>query len=309
MKIYYYIVCLAILTGLNSCFTGVENTPKITEKDVKKTISELERKQPSMTLVINQESANEWKSGKQFYVTDNQVKNLFSHSQYYDSDTISLAGKLLTYVGLDTVVEVDNRIVTILKFTAGDTIYSYKSGKTIDELSLLSGIPLLIDMDMVNQVARELEGKEVYIKTSIWYDLKKEYMIKGRQFIKVRITKVSPGNKVLPLKIIFKAVDNSEEGFVWMSMSNSMINNRDYDSLFSVRDIHLNYPDISDEHWEKIVVGEVVEDMTKEECRLAKGAPKSITRAPDQSMVREYWYYDGGMYLLFVDGLLKSYRK
>ena len=48
--------------------------------------------------------------------------------------------------------------------------------------------------------------------------------------------------------------------------------------------------------------------MTKEECRLAMGSPKNLTQLPDQSGLREYWYYDGGRYLFFVDGLLKEFR-
>ena len=58
-----------------------------------------------------------------------------------------------------------------------------------------------------------------------------------------------------------------------------------------------------------ITTGNVVEEMTKEECRLALGSPQRITPAPDQQGMREYWYYDGGGYLFFVDGLLKSFRR
>ena len=49
--------------------------------------------------------------------------------------------------------------------------------------------------------------------------------------------------------------------------------------------------------------------MTKEECRLSIGSPKRINENPDQGGMREYWYYDGGSYLYFVDGLLSQFRK
>lgn len=309
IKIYCYIVSIVASLLLSSCFTGVENTPKITDKDVSRTINELERRQPSMSIVARADSLPAWQVGKQFYVTDNQVSLLFTHLQNVDIDTISLAGKLLTYVGVDKVVGLDNREVVSIKLNDGTNTYVYRTGKTIDEFTSSFAIPLLIDMDMVHDVAKKLEGQEVYIKTPIWYDLEKEYMVKGRQFIKVRITKVAPGNKVLPLKVVFKAVDNGQEGFVWMSLGHTSITNRDYDSLFSSRDLHLNYPDISAEHWNLIINGDVTIDMTKEECRLSMGAPKNITRYPNQADVREYWYYDGGTYLQFVDGLLKQFRK
>ena len=76
-----------------------------------------------------------------------------------------------------------------------------------------------------------------------------------------------------------------------------------------VTDPHLNNPDISDVNWERITRGEVVEGMTKAECSLAIGPPVRINEIPDQRGMREYWYYDGGSYLYFVDGLLKQFRR
>lgn len=309
IKILSHIVGVVALLSLGSCFTGVENTPKITDKDVSRTISELERRQPSMSLTARPDSLLAWKQGKKFFVTDNQARLIFATSSSYDIDSINLTGKQLSYTGYEQSLGLDNRQVVTINFTDGTNVYSYRTGKTIDEFTSSFSIPLLVDMDMVIDVASSLEGKEVYIKTSIWYNLEKEHMFKGRQFIKVRITKVAPGNKILPLKVVFRPVDDNQEAFVWMSIGKSTISNRDYDSMFSSRDIHLNYPDITDEHWALIVNGDVTIDMTKEECRLAKGAPKTINRMPNQSDIREYWYYDGGSYLQFVDGLLKAYRK
>ena len=84
---------------------------------------------------------------------------------------------------------------------------------------------------------------------------------------------------------------------------------RDFDGLFDVNDPHSLYPAISAKNWELITRGQVEEGMTKEECRLALGAPRRINQNPDQSGMREYWYYDGGSYLYFVDGLLSQYRR
>ena len=134
-------------------------------------------------------------------------------------------------------------------------------------------------------------------------------MLKGRQYIAVRIVDVLPGNKVLPLKVVFEAIDNHERAFVWMSAPGATMRNRDFDSMFSLFNLRLLYPNISDKTWNLIVNGNVAEEMTKEECRLSLGAPQHISPVPDQAGMREYWYYDGGQYLYFVDGLLKSYRK
>lgn len=308
-KLTYCILCMAFMLLVSSCFTGVENTPKITDKDVSRTINELERRQPTMTLTTYRDSLPSWREGKRFYVTDDNVKLIFTQVAGDNMDSVKLVGRILSYKGYDTSLGLDGRDVVDIHLADGSDEYVYHTGKTEGEFLSTFSIPLLIDMDVVEHVSRQLEGKEVYIKTPIWYNIDGEYMIHGRQYIKVHIDEVLPGNKVLPLRVLFTASDNKEKAFVWMSAGQNAINNRDYDSMFSSKDLHDSYPEISGSHWEMIKRGEVETGMTKEECRLAKGAPKKISRMPDQTAVREFWYYDGGSYLQFVDGLLKNFRK
>ena len=288
-------------------FTGVESTQRVSEKEVQRTMGELERRQPTMTLQPFLDSVPAWQQGKQFFVTDNQLRLVMFTTA---PDTVQLAGQLITYDGYDQGSVLDNRDALNLRFRDRDgNTYVYRTGKTIDQFSAKYSVPLLIDMDMVADVDRQLRNKEVWIKTPIWYDLGTEEMQRGRQFIRVRIDAVEPGNKVLPLKVKFTALDSGERAFLWMSDPNATMHNRDFDSLFSLRDLHENYPEISDATWQLIVRGELVEGMNKEECRLAMGAPKRINQLPNQAGLREYWYYDGGKYLFFVDGLLSQFRK
>lgn len=288
-------------------FTGVESTQRVSEKEVRRTMGELERRQPTMTLQPFLDSVPAWQQGKQFFVTDNQLRLVMFTTA---PDTVQLAGQLITYDGYDQGSVLDNRDALNLRFRDRDgKTYVYRTGKTIDQFSAKYSVPLLIDMDMVADVDRQLRNKEVWIKTPIWYDLGTEEMQRGRQFIRVRIDAVEPGNKVLPLKVKFTALDSGERAFLWMSDPNATMHNRDFDSLFSLRDLHENYPEISDATWQLIVRGELVEGMNKEECRLAMGAPKRINQLPNQAGLREYWYYDGGKYLFFVDGLLSQFRK
>ena len=288
-------------------FTGVESTQRVSEKEVQRTMGELERRQPTMTLQPFLDSVPAWQQGKQFFVTDNQLRLVMFTTA---PDTVQLAGQLITYDGYDQGSVLDNRDALNLRFRDRDgKTYVYRTGKTIDHFSAKYSVPLLIDMDMVADVDRQLRNKEVWIKTPIWYDLGTEEMQRGRQFIRVRIDAVEPGNKVLPLKVKFTALDSGERAFLWMSDPNATMHNRDFDSLFSLRDLHENYPEISDATWQLIVRGELVEGMNKEECRLSMGAPKRINQLPNQAGLREYWYYDGGKYLFFVDGLLSQFRK
>lgn len=304
-----HILMLLLMSVLPGCFTGVESTGHVTERDVQKATAEAAKHATASTLTAWHDSVPAWRPGKQFYVTDDQVRLLFARATDYDVDSIRLAGIILYYDGYDTGSMLDNRPTVNLRFTDRRHTYVYRTDKTMDEFQASYSIPMLVDMDAVHHVARQISGQDLYVKTAIWYDIATDEMLRGRQFIKVHIDSVLPGNKVLPLKVLFTAKDNGDKACLWMTDGNTLMQGRDFDALFSLRDIRRSYSSISDANWRRIVNGQVAEGMTKEECRLAKGAPKSIRQLPDQRGLREYWLYDGGAYLYFVDGILTNNRK
>ncbi len=308
---------LAVMPGLmlglaiSSCGTGIEVTEHVTDKDVQKVIQADDGRRGVSTLSPYVDSVASWRPGKQFWVADNQVRQLFGRSRSYNIDTVQLSGRVLSYVGYDTGGLYDNRKTVNLQFsdpTDGKTL-SYRTGKTIDEFGPGFTIPMLIDMDYVAHVSRQIAGKDFYIRTPIWYDRTSEQMRDGRHYIKVHIDSVQPGNAVMPLRVLFTAIDSGEQSMVWMSDERSVMYGRDFDAMFVAADPRLSHPAITDAHWELITRGKVETGMTKEECRLAMGNPTRISENPDQRGMREYWYYDGGTYLYFVDGLLNQYRR
>lgn len=301
--------CIAAASLLVSCGTGIEVTERVTDKDVRKAISKVDNQEKVTTLDAFCDSVPAWKAGKRFWVADDQVRLLFAHSTDYDIDTVALAGRELSYVGYDTGGIYDNRNTVNLRFTDGNNLYVYRTGKTIGEFGRSFSIPMLIDMDMVEHVTRQVEGKDYYIRTGIWYDRQTEQMMDGRHFIKVHIDRVLPGNAVLPLRVHFTAADDNKQAMVWMSENASTMLGRNFDALFVAADPRLAYPEISDENWERIKRAQVAVGMTKEECRLAMGNPKRINENPEQGGMREYWYYDGGAYLFFMNGLLSQFRR
>lgn len=303
------LILIALAPFVTSCFTGVESTKKITEKDVAKVVKAVPNDNAQLGLKIYRDSLPVWKIGKRFYVCDKQARLIFANSANYNLDTVNFEGKHLQYKGNEVGSILDNRNTINILLADDHNTYVYPTAKTIDEFNSGFTIPFLIDEDMIQSVASQLEGKDVYIKTSIWYNDISQEMIAGRKFIKVRITHVLPGNKVLPIKVEFTASDTGENAFVWMSSQSDVMRNRDFDSLFSLTDVHLHYPTITNDNWNLIVKGDVAVGMTKDECRLALGAPKSVDQRPFYDGVKEYWYYDGGAYLIFDDGLLKSFRK
>ena len=48
--------------------------------------------------------------------------------------------------------------------------------------------------------------------------------------------------------------------------------------------------------------------MTRDECRLALGAPPEVLRTPSYGGMREVWSYSDGVFLIFEDGYLTRFR-
>ena len=302
--------CVLAALMLSACGTGIEVTEHVTDKDVQRVLDKGADQQPVVTIKAYQDSLPAWKIGKRFWVADDKVTQMLAVTDAYDNDTLHLAGHILSYAGYSLSGPFEGRRVYV-EFDDIETglrlVYRY--GKESDIYHAGFSLPMLIDLDMVEHVSRQLVDKEFFIRTPIWYDRKSEQMISGRHFIKVRIDSVLPGNAVMPLRVLFTTTDTREQAMVWISDNVSTMHGRDFDALFSVTDPRSSYPAIPDATWERITRGQVAEGMTKEECRLALGSPKRINERPDQAGMREYWYYDGGSYLYFVDGLLSQFRK
>lgn len=308
-KFFYPLITLFILS-LSGCFTGVETTKKITTKEVEKLTPVKTSPEEKMFDTLKVEAFSQWKKGKEFFVTDNQVKNIFAVSSGYNLDTVDIQEKILTYQGYTEGSILDNRKTVNMIFRDGKNDFIYRTDKTVDEIEMLKNgisIPFLIDLDVVAEVGTMLNGKNLYIKTPLWYDAN-DRMITGRKFIPVQILKVLPGNKIFPLKLEFKTADD-QTAYLFMATPQAPILNRSFDSLFSLNNIRDLYPLISDSHWEMIINGKIDTGMTKEECRLAIGAPKSVDSRPTYSSLVEFWSYENGVYLIFEDGILKQFRK
>ena len=296
-------LCISVFL-LTGCFTGVEGTKKITDKDVKKLVEATSQEEiEANSLAIPVDSFANWKVGKRIYACDNNVALIFAPSSEYNSDTLKLKGVTLRYIGYHLGSVLDNRKTVNMDFTDGKHKYVYSTDKTVDEIKSDYSIPFLIDMDEVNYVDEKLRGCKCYVKTSIWYD-SQEQMIAGRKFVPVTIDSVLPGNKVFPIKVVFTDIEKSKQAMVWMTTGGTVMKNRSFDALFSYTDIRKRYPDIADDVWVCIVEGKVKNGMTKEEVRLSFGNPMRTNQRPTHEGIKEYWYYSDGKYLYFEDGVL-----
>ena len=155
---------MAAVLGLlvMACGTGIEISDKVTDKEVKRVIDQAGIRQDELTLDAYVDSLPAWKTGKRFWVADNQIKLLFANTGEFDLDTVPLAGHILEYVGYDTGGLYDNRLTVNIMFRDRDDgkTYVYRTGRTIDEFGHTFSIPMLIDLDMDDHIARQAVGKE-----------------------------------------------------------------------------------------------------------------------------------------------------
>ena len=293
--------------GMSACFTGIESTPKITAKDVKRENIPV-RPEDSFLDDIKAEPFSSWTSGKSFYVTDNKFGSLLLPDPA--TDLSRLGGSVIRYVDNRKVSDLTGNTVYELHFlTENCRKISYRTTQTASMIDKTgnAGIPFLIDMDVVESVRNRLLGQKYYVITSSWYDLdlKSEH---GRKFVPVTIESVDPGNNVY--SVILTARDDRDTRFkLFLSVGNDLKSLRHFGSLFSFKNPKDLYPLITDGTWNNIINGKVAENMTKDECRLALGAPDNVDRRAGYSALHEIWTYAGGVYLVFEDGLLKSFRQ
>lgn len=305
-KFLLIVWCLISLICFASCFSEVEMTKKITEKDVLKLGVNDNTSIHTEIDTIRGLLFSDWQKGKPFYITDNQIGIIFR-----SNNNINLQeGKILQYDSyFEENIYGNNPNICLIFKDVDNNKYVYNTSKTLNELNDLHKplvIPFLIDMDVVTRADEILKGKDLYLNNSVWYN-KNEEVITGVKFVKVKILSVQPGNEIYSLKVKFKYDKYTSSVFV--STLDDSVSDRTFDNLFSLNDPHDKYPNISDENWILIQKGRIVDGMTKDECRLSLGAPTNIERIPTYNGLKELWQYDDGKYLVFMDGLLVNYRK
>lgn len=305
------ITCIAIPLLLSSCFTGVESTNKIN-------LSRQDRKIISASpedLFLNDIKGtplSRWNKGKEFIAADNRTALVFiQEGMPVNPDELSLQGKTLAFQGVSSMVAPDGSTKAIIIFSDGNSLYKYDTGKTPDAAAaiLSSDLPMIIDREMVNKTDSLMRGRTLWTRSPLWYD-KDGSRLKGAKFVPVTISAVEVGNVVFPVRVFF----NDSEGksaSMWMNLGSTSADSRAFADIFSLSDPRLKYADIPEESWRLIQHGRVRKGMTKEECRLALGAPSDVASGHDWSQTLDIWRYDNGdyVYLRFEDGMLIDIRR
>ncbi len=306
MKPYFLPLLLTLL--LQSCFfTGVESTPRITAGDVKR---EREPVTAEDTFLASTADAplGQWYPGKEFVVTDPRISLIFGATA--PSGGLP-AGGTITFAGASEARSVAGLPVTDLTFLSpGGNELVYRINRPLatlmEERSL--SVPYTIQSSVVSSADSAMRDRDLYILTLAWRDSTDTPIDGGRKFVKVHIDSVTPGNSHFPLKASFTDTHGLSACIFFHPGAKGAFP-RTFPTIFSVTDPYLRYQSTMPATWDLITRGKVADGMTREECRLALGAPKEIDRGATQSYLREAWLYENGVYLLFEDGILKSFRR
>ena len=301
---------------LQSCFTGVESTPKITYREVKDSKADGTSEEDVFASRFKAEKYADWKPGKAFYVTSDKINLILSSDKADAQPEMPEEGDLLIFQGTRQVKDLTGKNIVEFIFTDGSdkaSAFTYRTGITEEELISKQNIeiPFTIDMNLVQLVRDAISGHELYILTPLWLDAAGNYT-EGKKYVKIRVENVIPATDIYPFRIIFTEADGKgDKHSVLMSgvTGNKRWAPREFPAIFSFTDPHLEYPQISDAMWDKIIHNRVAEGMTKTEASLAIGTPVSIDRGHDHSSAYERWRYSDGIYLIFEDGLLTKSNK
>lgn len=298
---------------LQSCFSEIESTPKISYKDLKRQRIELTAEQ-IFASAFTADSIAKWRAGRLFKVSDQRASLQYfplpgRHAELLPGDTILFLGmrEVPSILGGNAA-----ELIFRKKNVVEDTLI-YRPGRSRSQLmdAGILRLPFVVDLGVVDRVNSLIKGKELYTRTDHWLREDGSDFI-GRKFVRVRIANVDALDENYPFLVSFVSMERTgEEGSMPMSytVKDETPALRGFENLFLMKDPRSQYPQISAPRWELIRSGKLEEGMTTLEASLAIGAPKEVDRRPDQSILYERWSYPGGIYLIFEDGLLVRFNK
>ncbi len=300
------LVLAPVLTG---CFTGVESTPKITPKEVRKQ-NIVDTPEQHVLDGITTTRPSGWAPGKRFYIADGRAVRVASRvSPLVDGEAVE--GRMATLRSIDTVptlTEQPEVRITLVVDSTGVEL-DFLTGLTPERWREATAytLPHIVDMELVEAIRSRLVGKEYYILPARRVG-SNGIDTMGMRYQPVQVLDVLPAIESAPVRVCLADREGHLSSVV-MTVGDVTTSRRNFETLFSITDPRLRYKNITDENWALICRGRVREGMTPEECRLALGSPDTYRRIPTTAGMVERWTYSNGVYLLFEDGLLSSFRQ
>lgn len=299
---------MCAVSSLAACFTGIESTPRITQRDVKRS-GVVDTPEQRVLDSIQPQRPAAWTPGKRFYIADNRASRA-AWSVTPASMEDDLTGRVVKLTGFDTIPTLDGQseVQITLSGTNPDFEMVYRTGLTEKQWAGLESytVPHLIDMDVVDGVAKRLVGKGLWLLPARRLTPEGNDTT-GRRYQHVTITAVTPYVEGTPLMVHY-VDETGTRGAVALSLGDKPTSRRNFETVFSLSNPRDKYKNISPEVWELICNSRIRVGMTPEECRLALGSPDIYRRIPTTAGMAEHWSYTNGAYLIFEDGTLSKFR-
>lgn len=302
------ILAVVLATALQGCFTGIESTPRITAGDVRRQAAATPSPEMLFLAGVGSEPPARWQRGKRFYVADRRLRKLFA---YTDGRTDSLEGTDLCYLGMETTpsLTADSATVLMLLTERGDTL-RYRVDARPDDVMRRERleIPFTVERDPVERADSFMRGNVYYIASPQWRTLDGRSR-PGLRHVPVRVVRVEPGTDgIYSASVVFATTETPADTAMVMMGLGGMRAPRGFAQLFNFKNPRDGYPHITDEVWQRIIHSQVQLQMTRDECRLALGTPDRNEQIPTRAGMVERWSYGDGIFLIFEDGMLTSFR-
>ncbi len=302
MSVRHYTLILLTALMLGACASGVDRTDpiRLTKDDIK--AEEVSTPESQLLVHITGTEAAHWQRGKRFYAADERASLLFRNCP------VSPAGLTLSFMQAQSYTSPGGEPSTIVTFadSLGHT-FTYYADKSSPQTLISTSIPMLIDMDVIEQIEATLKGRSLWTKSLKWLDPATLEPCNGRRFEEVKVDRVEAGTTEFPCKVIFHDVASGRTGALLFNPFSTT--SRPFASQFYLDNPRNNYKNIAQEKWDEICAGHISPGMTKEEARLSLGSPKETHSGHDYSKTIDNWYYPDGVYLHFEDGILVNFRK
>lgn len=293
---------------LSGCFTGIESTPRITAGDVRRQAAATPTPEMQFLASVGPQAPAAWTAGKQFRVADSRVARLFA---YTDGRADNLEGSTLSFAAFEDAPSLTGEGATYVVLTteSSDTLrYRIDAPRQSVMARERLEIPFTVEMLPVQQADSLMRSHIYYISTPLWRRTDGRTR-PGKRHVPVKILSVQPGTDgVYPAAVIFTPEHApADTAMVMMSLSGDKAP-RSFASIFSFTNPRDRYPRITDDVWELIVNSRVEAGMSRDECRLALGSPTRTEQIPTRAGMVERWSYGDGIYLIFEDGMLSTFR-
>lgn len=295
----------------------MESTPRINASDVRKQQAAGVSAEQLFLADVQPQRPSAWRKGRELLVSDDRIALIFNSAS---DNTEHLSGHKIYFDTFTSALNLTGDDAAELVFRADDgRILHYRiPGMTMARLDTLKAldVPFTVDIELVNRVDSLMRGKRYYVRTPAWYTPDSRVAVQGLRHVEVMVDSVVPGDANFQAAVYFTLTDpelaaracpDGRNRMLYMSVGRNRAT-RTFESFFAFENPRKSYPEIKDDVWRLIVESRVRDGMSRDECRLALGAPPAIERVPTYGGMRERWSYSDGVYLIFDDGMLSRYR-